>query len=110
MSRSYDEEASAGNLSAAAPVNAAKSEWAQMSRVVSDFNCGHLNAQAMQVHRTFRFIEQRVFNEAPTKDPEMKKDGWHILRLNHDIAAMLYIPVSTGTGKKKKTTGNMCGD
>jgi len=82
---------------------AAKIEWTQMSSVVSAFNRGHLNPQAMQVHRKFRFIGQRLFNNAHTKDPTITKDGWHVLRLNHDIAAMLYVPETTGTGKKKKT-------
>ena len=83
---------------------AAKIEWTQMSSVVSAFNRGHLNPQAMQVHRKFRFIGQRLFNDAHTKDPTITKDGWHVLRLNHDIAVMLYVPETTGTGKKKKTT------
>ena len=37
-----------------------KDEWKKMSAVMRDFNKGHLNSQAMQVHRKFRFIGQNL--------------------------------------------------
>ena len=75
-----------------------------MSGVVRDFNKGHLNAQAMQVHRKFRFIGQKLFNEAHSHNPAEAKDGWHVLSLNHDVAVMMQVEIVTGTGRKQKKT------
>ena len=73
-----------------------------MSGVVRDFNKGHLNPQALQTHRKFRFIGQQLFNAAHANNPAETKDGYHELRLNHDVAVMLEVQVVTGTGRKKK--------
>jgi len=95
MSRSCDTQQ--GPLPAGA-------EWKRMSGVVRDFNKSHLNPQALQTHRKFRFIGQQLFNAAHANNPAETKDGYHELRLNHDVAVMLEVQVVTGT-----RNGSMCG-
>lgn len=54
------------------------------------------------MHRKFRFIGQRLFNDAHAENPKETKDGWHVLRVNHDVAVLLNVQVTTGPGRRQK--------
>ena len=72
-----------------------------MCNVVVAFNRGELNSQAMQVHRKFRFIGQKLLKREYAEDEH--NDGWGVIKLNHDVAVMQAVEVAVGgTGRRKK--------
>ena len=75
-----------------------------MCRVVVSFNRGHLNKQAMQAHRAFRFIGEKLFSTACIADKH--DDGWGVVKLNHDVGVMMdeETTVRVAPGKKKRKT------
>ena len=73
-----------------------------MCRVVVAFNRGHLNKQAMQAHRAFRFIGQDLFSKSCIADKH--DDGWGVVKLNHDVGVMMEeeTTVASSAGKKRR--------
>ena len=100
-------ERSAPGIAATVPTDpqAVKEEWQKMCKAVADFNRGHLNSQAFQVHRKFRFIGQKLLNDAHAGEGKVTavQDGWHELRVNHDVGVCLYVEIPAVPPKRKST-------
>jgi len=82
--------------------NAAEIEWKKMCNLelLVTFNRGQLNPQAMQVHRKFRFIGQKILNRSYAKDDH--GDGWGVIKVNHDVAVMHEVEMEVGRGQRKR--------
>ena len=77
-----------------------KATWQMMCKTISAFNRGHLNKGAMQAHRKFRFIGEKLFNAA--RNAGAVKDGWHVIHINDDIGIMLEVAVPPAPGSRRR--------